>query len=73
MSVEFRHDSFYRPGDADLRSLGTEGTLAQWRHHGTGPNYLKLNQGRSSRILYHGRDLLAWLDQKRIQVPGAAA
>ena len=73
MSVEFLPNSFYRPGDADLRSIGTEGTLAQWRHHGTGPAFHKLNNGRGSRVLYHGKDLLSWLEKKRVEAESEAA
>ena len=74
MSVRIDADSFYRPTDADLRALiATPGTLAQWRHHGTGPAFHKLANGRGSRVLYHGKDLLEWLAEKRIPATDAAA
>ena len=72
MSAEFQPDRYYRPNDDALRTIASPGTLAQWRHFGNGPAYHKLNQGRGSRVLYSGADLLEWLQQKRIPVPGAA-
>ena len=73
MSAEFIATRFYRPTDDDLRTIATPGTLAQWRFHGTGPAFHKLAQGRGSRVLYHGADLLSWLEQKRVAVPDTAA
>ena len=73
MAVQFLPDVFYRPSDDALRSIGTESTLAQWRCYGTGPVFHKLNAGRSSRILYHGADLLEWLAEKRVAGAAEAA
>ena len=67
MAVEINPAAYYRPNDADLRDLlATPGTLAQWRFHGTGPKYHKLADGRGSRILYLGADVLSWLEEKRV-------
>ena len=73
MAVRFQTDLYYRPSDDALRSIGTESTLAQWRCHGTGPAFHKLNTGRGSRVLYSGEDLIAWLAKKRIAVEAEAA
>ena len=73
MAVRFQSDVYYRPSDDALRSIGTESTLAQWRCAGIGPVFSKLNTGRSSRILYHGEDLLRWLKKKRVAVEAEAA
>ena len=73
MSAEFIPTRFYRPTDDALRTIATAGTLAQWRFHGTGPAFHKLAQGRGSRVLYHGADVLKWLEQKRVAVPDTAA
>ena len=74
MSVEIHPDAFYRATDDDLRALiATPGTLAQWRHHGTGPAFHKLADGRGSRVLYKGKDLLSWLAKKRVPATDAAA
>ena len=72
MCTSFQEDAFYRPSDDALRLIATEGTLAQWRSQGTGPQFIKLAQGRGSRVLYSGADLLAWLTEKRVPGPAQA-
>ena len=52
----------YRPRDAALRQFATEGTLAQWRHHCVGPPFIRYG----NRVLYRGRDLLAWLEDHTV-------
>ena len=66
MCTQFEPEAFYRPNDEALRLIGTQGTLAQWRSKGTGPKFLKLSEGRGSRVLYHGTDLISWLEEKRV-------
>ena len=51
-------DRFYRPSDPSLRKIATVGTLAHWRHRGLGPPYVRYG----NRVLYRGRDVLAWLE-----------
>ena len=63
----FDPDRYYRPADEPMRLIATEGTLSQWRHHGTGPKYTKFG----NRILYFGGDLNGWLDERVIE-PKAA-
>lgn len=38
-----------------------EGTLAQWRHRGIGPRYIKVGK----HVRYDERDVLAWLEANR--------
>ena len=68
MAVLFQSDVYYRPSDDALRTIATESTLAGWRCLGIGPDFSKLNGGRSSRVLYHGEDVLRWLKKKRVAV-----
>ena len=63
----FDPDVYYAPTDPALRTIGTRGTLAQWRHHGRGPEYVKFG----NRILYHGEVLNAWIDSHTVR-PQAA-
>ena len=54
----FEDDRYYGTQDPALRLIGTPGTLAQWRHHGRGPEYHRFGH----RILYLGRHLNEWID-----------
>ena len=65
-------DKFYRTRDPDLLEVIPYSTAAHMRVEGRGPNYLKLGKGRSCRILYKGREVLAWLEGQTVR-PGAAA
>lgn len=38
-----------------------EGTLAQWRHRGVGPRYIKVGK----HVRYDERDVLVWLESCR--------
>ena len=60
-------DALFRPDHPTLRSIGTVGTLAQWRHRGTGPPFVRYGR----LILYRGRDLLRWLDQHMVYPEGS--
>ena len=60
-------DGLYRTDHPTLRSLGTAGTLAQWRHRGTGPPFVRYGR----LILYRGRDILQWLDQHVVYPDGS--
>lgn len=59
----FDDDTYYRPGDEQMRLIATAGCLAQWRHHGTGPPFTKFGR----RILYRGCDLNRWMDEHRVE------
>ncbi len=65
--MHFEPDRFYRTIDPDLEIIATRGTLAQWRHFGRGPAYVRFG----NRVLYRGSDLNAWLDNHVIK-PKAA-
>lgn len=64
---QFQNDRFYRTSDPALSIIATPGTLAQWRHFGRGPAYIRFG----NRVLYRGSDLNAWLDNHVIK-PKAA-
>ena len=59
----FEDDRYYPTTAPELRVLGSRGTLAQWRHRGMGPPYIRFG----NRVLYKGRDLNEWLDGKRVK------
>jgi excisionase family DNA binding protein len=42
-------------------------TLAQWRYHGTGPQYVKVGR----KVHYRASDVEAWLDAQTRQHTGA--
>ena len=63
--MAIKTDAYYSPNDPELRVLGAVQTLNRWRHEGIGPPYLKFG----SRVLYSGRDLLAWLEAHRVERP----
>ncbi len=63
----FEDDKLYLTDDPALRVLGPYSTLAHWRSEGWGPAYVKIG----SRVAYAGRDLNAWLDERRVE-PQAA-
>ena len=63
----FDESRYYRTNDPALAILATRGTLAQWRHRGAGPRYVRFG----NRILYLGADLNAFLDSRVIE-PAAA-
>ena len=64
----FNPDRLYRASDAELEVIASPGVLAQWRHKGAGPPYVKL----SNRILYRGSDLNRWLEERTVEPTVAA-
>lgn len=58
----FDPGTLYFPDDKEMRVFGSVDKLAQWRHRGRGPAYVKA--GRS--ITYLGADLNVWLWKRRI-------
>lgn len=48
---------------AAFLGLKHAGTLANWRHRGKGPPYLKLS---SRKVVYDPIDLLRWRDMQRV-------
>ena len=61
-------DTYYPPSAPELRVIGAEQTLARWRHEGRGPAYVK----SGSRVLYLGKDALAFLEAGRVETDPAA-
>jgi len=53
----------YRPVDPEMQILGKQQTLANWRSKGQGPAFIRAG----GRILYHGTDLITWIETNRIQ------
>ena len=63
----FEETRYYKTTDAELGVIATRGTLAQWRHRGGRPRYVRFG----NLVLYLGGDLNAWLDQHHVE-PRAA-
>ena len=63
----FEDTRFYRTTDPELTIIGTRGTMAQWRHRGEGPPYVRFG----NRVLYEGAAINVWLDARRVE-PRAA-
>ena len=59
----FDPDRYFRTTDPELSVIATRGTLAQWRHRGEGPRYVRFG----NRILYHGSALNAFLDEHVVE------
>ena len=62
-------NTYYRPQDEEMRLVGTEGTLSQWRFKGNGPSYTVVSgSGKGNgRILYLGSDVNSFLDARRVE------
>ena len=54
----FDPDRYYRPTDPEMAIFGAVSTLAQWRHAGQGPSFVRFG----NRILYRGDSLNSFLD-----------
>lgn len=65
--MSIQADQYYPPADLEGAGIAKTQTFAQWRHEGRGPAYIKVG----SRVLYHGKDVLAWLNENRVS-PEAA-
>ena len=59
----FEDTRYFRTDDPALEVIGTRGTMAQWRHRGEGPLYVRFG----NRVLYLGADLNNWLDAHRVE------
>ena len=53
----------YVLGDPELKIIGDNQKLAQWRHRRIGPAYYKLGR----KIIYRGADLNAWAEAQRVE------
>ena len=61
--MQIHQEEFYHPTSHEMGLIAKPQTLAKWRHEGRGPAYHKSGQ----RVIYHGRDVLEWLDSRRIE------
>lgn len=59
-------DDWLAPREASALIRAAEKTLANWRALNIGPPYSKLSEGKSGRVRYRRRDVLAWLNQRRV-------
>ena len=66
MADLFEQNRTYVLGDPELDIIGDREKLAQWRHKGVGPAYYKLGR----KIIYHGKDLNAWVSLHRYDPGG---
>ena len=55
------------PKDLCKRWKVADNTLRKWRVAGTGPNYIKLGDGKAAEVRYHIEDILAFEETNRIQ------
>lgn len=69
MAEIFDSNRTYMLGDPELDVLGSREKLAQWRHRNVGPAFIRIGR----RIAYHGADLNAWLNARRIDPSNEAA
>ena len=63
----FDTDRLYPNTDKALDVIAPASTRNHWRSEGRGPAFIKLGQ----RVAYSGRDLNAWLTERRVE-PKAA-
>ena len=64
MHSRFLDDQYYRPSDPEMRLIAkSPGSLAQLRHRGEGPPYVKIG----NRVLYEGKSLNQWLYAHRVE------
>ena len=62
-SLPFDPSRLYRANDPALRILAAESTLAQWRHKGVGPPFIKFG----ARVLYRGIDLNRCVEERLVR------
>ncbi len=58
----FDPDKLYRASDPEMRAIAPEGVLSQWRHHGRGPAFHKIE----AKVFYAGADVIAWIKSGRV-------
>lgn len=69
MANIYEDDRIFFPEDPELRVLGSTELLAQWRHRNAGPAFIRIGR----RIGYHGTDLNAYLNERRVDPNTKAA
>ncbi len=63
----FDETRLYLPTDPVLRQIAAVQTLANWRHEGRGPAFIKVG----ARVAYSGKALNDWLARQTVE-PAAA-
>lgn len=63
----------YSPKDLADRWQITVETLSNWRVKGSGPSYMKLGQGKQSKVMYREEDVVAWETQNMKRTSGENA
>jgi len=67
MTKLFDETRHYQPTDPEmLELLGSKAKQAQMRHYGRGPAFYRLGR----KIIYHGADLNAWAEAKKVHIGG---
>lgn len=61
-----KEDEFMLPHEVARLLKYTVEHLAALRSQRRGPPYFKLGRGRASRVLYSRREVLAWIEGRRI-------
>lgn len=64
--MHFQPNTLYRASDPRLLQLLSYSTLAQYRHRGEGPPYIKVG----NRVFYRGEVLNDWLESKTVKPNG---
>jgi phage terminase Nu1 subunit (DNA packaging protein) len=58
-------DVYLTPVQLGQRWKMSTNTLQNWRVQGLGPKFVKMGEGRSSRVLYHLDDVLTYEAQRK--------
>ena len=73
MAATVSANQTYTPAETAAILGMSRRTLADWRCQGDGPPYVKTSPGRTGRVVYLGRDLLEFLQARRVTRPSEAA
>lgn len=65
----FEADRLYDDSDDELDLIAPKAKRARWRHERIGPAFLKFGR----RVKYHGADLNAWVQARRVDTQGVSA
>lgn len=56
-------DDLMHPRDVAKRYNMTPESLSNWRREGKGPKFVRLGNGKSPRVMYRVKDVVAWEEQ----------
>lgn len=59
----------YVDSDKELDLIANKHKRAQWRHRRVGPSFIRMGR----KIGYLGKDLNAWMNANRVEIPLSAA